>query len=115
MSCPRLDHFGLSVGAESELDDVLGRARAFKAHDDRVDIIDRKVEDQSQHESDNDPAAAQREPEHDRNRQIAGADPVVERHHHGDVTLRSARHRRTEGHDGVLVPTVRPADSSWCR
>jgi hypothetical protein len=45
MECPRLDHFGLSVGAESELDDVLARARAFKARDDRVDIIERKVED----------------------------------------------------------------------
>ena len=27
MECPRLDHFGLSVGAESELDDILERAR----------------------------------------------------------------------------------------
>jgi hypothetical protein len=45
MVCPRLDHFGLSVGAESELDDILNRARAFKARDDRVDIIERKVED----------------------------------------------------------------------
>jgi len=45
MACPRLDHFGLSVGSESELDDVLVRARAYKERDDRVDIIDRKVED----------------------------------------------------------------------
>jgi hypothetical protein len=45
MTCPRLDHFGLSVGAESELDDVLARARAYKGTDDRVDIIDRKVDD----------------------------------------------------------------------
>jgi hypothetical protein len=45
MVCPRLDHFGISVGAESELDDILARARAFKARDDRVDIIERKVED----------------------------------------------------------------------
>jgi hypothetical protein len=45
MECPRLDHFGMSVGAESELDDILARARAFKARDDRVDIIERKVED----------------------------------------------------------------------
>ena len=45
MACPRLDHFGISVGAESELDDILARARAYKEHDDRVDIIDRKVED----------------------------------------------------------------------
>ncbi len=27
MACPHLDHFGLSVGAESELDDILARAR----------------------------------------------------------------------------------------
>jgi hypothetical protein len=45
MTCPRLDHFGLSVGAESELDDILARARAFQQHDDRVDIIDKKVDD----------------------------------------------------------------------
>ena len=45
MACPRLDHFGMSVGAESELDDILVRARAFKERDDRVDIVERKVED----------------------------------------------------------------------
>jgi hypothetical protein len=45
MVCPRLDHFGLSVGEESELDDILARARAFKERDDRVDIVERKVED----------------------------------------------------------------------
>jgi hypothetical protein len=45
MVCPRLDHFGISVGAESELDDVLARAKAYKKRDDRVDIIDKKVED----------------------------------------------------------------------
>jgi hypothetical protein len=45
MSCPRLDHFGLSVGAESELDDILDRAKRWQARDDRVDIIDKKTED----------------------------------------------------------------------
>ena len=45
MACPRLDHFGLSVGAESELDDILARAKAWQARDDRVDIIDKKVDD----------------------------------------------------------------------
>jgi hypothetical protein len=45
MSCPRLDHFGLSVGAESELDDILDRAQKWKKRDDRVDIIDKKTED----------------------------------------------------------------------
>src|SRR5262249_6749148 len=45
MVCPRLDHFGLSVGAESELDDILVRAKAWQARDDRVDIIDNHVDD----------------------------------------------------------------------
>jgi hypothetical protein len=45
MSCPRLDHFGLSVGEESELDDILARAKAWQARDDRVDIIDKKTDD----------------------------------------------------------------------
>jgi hypothetical protein len=45
MSCPRLDHFGLSVGTESELDDILARAKAWQARDDRVDIVDKKTED----------------------------------------------------------------------
>ncbi len=45
MSCPRLDHFGMSVGTEEELDQFLARARAFKEHDDRVDIIDKKTDD----------------------------------------------------------------------
>ena len=45
MECPRLDHFGLSVGAESELDEILARAKAWQARDDRVDIIDKHVDD----------------------------------------------------------------------
>jgi len=45
MACPRLDHFGLSVETEQELDDMLGRAKAFHARDDRVDIVDREVTD----------------------------------------------------------------------
>ncbi len=45
MTCPRLDHYGISVGAESELDDILARARAYKEHDDRVEIVDRKTDD----------------------------------------------------------------------
>ena len=45
MTCPRLDHFGLSVGAESELDDILDRAKNWQARDDRVDIIDKQSED----------------------------------------------------------------------
>ena len=45
MECPRLDHFGLSVVEESELDDILARAQAWQARDDRVDIIDKKTDD----------------------------------------------------------------------
>jgi hypothetical protein len=45
MTCPRLDHWGISVGEESELDDILARAKAFRARDDRVEIIDKKVDD----------------------------------------------------------------------
>ena len=45
MTCPRLDHFGLSVGSEAELDAVLTKAKARQARDGRVDIIDKKTED----------------------------------------------------------------------
>jgi hypothetical protein len=45
MTCPRLDHFGMSVDTMEELDDMLERARAFQAHDDRVDIVDKSATD----------------------------------------------------------------------
>jgi len=45
MTCARLDHFGLSVGAESELDEILARAKAWQARDDRVEIVDKTVDD----------------------------------------------------------------------
>ena len=45
MTCARLDHFGLSVGAEAELDEILARARKWKERDDRVEIIDKKTDD----------------------------------------------------------------------
>ena len=45
MKCARLDHFGMSVATEAELDEILARAKAFQAHDDRVDIIDKKTDD----------------------------------------------------------------------
>ena len=45
MTCPRLDHYGFSVGSEAELDDFLARAQAFRAKDPRVDIIDKHVDD----------------------------------------------------------------------
>ena len=45
MRCPRLDHFGMSVGSLDELQAFLDRAKAFAERDDRVDIIDHKAED----------------------------------------------------------------------
>lgn len=45
MTCPRLDHYGFSVGTEAELDEILAKAKAHQARDDRVDIIDKKVDD----------------------------------------------------------------------
>jgi hypothetical protein len=45
MTGPRLDHFGMGVDSEEELDVFLERAKAFKAKDDRVDIIDKNAED----------------------------------------------------------------------
>ena len=47
MTCPRLDHYGISVATEAELDGMLDRAKAYQQRDDRVDIIDKKVEDHS--------------------------------------------------------------------
>ena len=45
MTCPRMDHYGFSVGTEAELDAMLERAMAFQAKDPRVDIIDKHVDD----------------------------------------------------------------------
>jgi hypothetical protein len=45
MTCPRLDHWGISVGAEEELDEILRRAQAHRARDDRVEIVDKKTDD----------------------------------------------------------------------
>jgi hypothetical protein len=45
MTCPRLDHYGFSVGTEAELDEFLARARAFQEKDARVDLIDKHVDD----------------------------------------------------------------------
>lgn len=45
MECPRLDHYGFSVGTEAELDAMLARAEAFREHDPRVDIIGKHVDD----------------------------------------------------------------------
>ncbi len=45
MTCPRLDHYGMSVETEAQLDEMLDRAKAFQARDDRVDIVDKSVDD----------------------------------------------------------------------
>lgn len=44
MACPRLDHFGMSVGSLEELQAFLAKAKAFAEQDERVDIIDHKAE-----------------------------------------------------------------------
>lgn len=49
MRAPRLDHWGLSVGALDELLQLRDRARAFARDDDRVDLVDHTFED---HEAD---------------------------------------------------------------
>ena len=46
MTCPRLDHFGMSVGSLEELDELEAKVKAFRETDDRVDLIDKKTEDQ---------------------------------------------------------------------
>ncbi len=45
MSCPRLDHFGMSVGSAEELEEIYGKAQAWAAKDERVDLIEKKGED----------------------------------------------------------------------
>jgi len=45
MNCPRLDHFGMSVGTMEELDDMLARAKKLQAEDDRVDIVEKSATD----------------------------------------------------------------------
>jgi len=45
MVCPRLDHFGMSVETVDELDDMLARARAFQAGNDRVEIVEKNADE----------------------------------------------------------------------
>jgi len=45
MSCPRLDHFGMSVGSLDELLAFEQKVKDYAAEDDRVDLIERQVED----------------------------------------------------------------------
>jgi hypothetical protein len=46
MQCPRMDHYGFSVGSLDELQGIADRAEAFRQKDDRVDLIDLHVDDQ---------------------------------------------------------------------
>jgi hypothetical protein len=46
MACPRMDHFGFSLGNLDELQGVRDRAAAFRDRDDRVDLVDLAVDDQ---------------------------------------------------------------------
>lgn len=46
MQCPRMDHFGLTVGGLDELVEVEQRAQAYRELDGRVDIIPLHVDDQ---------------------------------------------------------------------
>ena len=46
MQAPRMDHFGFAVGSLDELRGVRDRAAAFRARDDRVDLVDLHVDDQ---------------------------------------------------------------------
>jgi hypothetical protein len=43
LSAPRMDHYGVQVGTEEELDLVLERARRYQEKDDRVEIIEKDV------------------------------------------------------------------------
>jgi hypothetical protein len=45
MRCPRLDHFGMSVGTLEELEAFHAKAKAYADRDDRVDLIEQSVED----------------------------------------------------------------------
>lgn len=45
MTCPRLDHFGMSVGTIDELEETYARAKSWAERDDRVDIVEKRGED----------------------------------------------------------------------
>ena len=42
LACPTLDHFGLQVSSVEEIEEIVARAKAWQAKDDRVKIIDVK-------------------------------------------------------------------------
>ena len=45
MRCPRLDHFGMSVGTLAELEAFYAKAKAYAEKDDRVDLVEQGMED----------------------------------------------------------------------
>jgi hypothetical protein len=45
MACPRLDHYGISVGSLDDLQAAYDRCVAFRETDERVDLIDASVDD----------------------------------------------------------------------
>ncbi|HEV3227761.1 MAG TPA: hypothetical protein VGZ52_13030 [Acidimicrobiales bacterium] len=44
MSCPRLDHFGMSVATLGEFEDLYAKVQAKAAADPQVDVVERDVE-----------------------------------------------------------------------
>jgi hypothetical protein len=48
MACPRMDHWGIQVDTEEELDEILRRARAFQEHDPRVHIVEKHADEFTQ-------------------------------------------------------------------
>jgi hypothetical protein len=45
MTCPRLDHFGMSVETLEELESFYAKAQAYAEKDDRVDLVEKSMED----------------------------------------------------------------------
>lgn len=45
MTCARLDHFGMSVETPALVDEMYARACAYREKDERVEIIERSIED----------------------------------------------------------------------
>ena len=45
MRCPRMDHFGMSVGSKAEFDELLARVRKYREKDDRVEIVEPETAD----------------------------------------------------------------------
>jgi hypothetical protein len=45
MTCPRLDHFGMSVGSLDEFEELYAKVQAKAAADAEVDIVERELEE----------------------------------------------------------------------